>query len=359
MTRWGNPWDKPAIPNSLKKTTELLTIIKQLKYFVEEWNEPENLKVIESLNWVPSKGEKEPLNEIKELITDLKKAVENKKSNLKPSSEKIQQFYDRSKEIIHNTANLYMKLFPNCTKEDAEEKGYIKNVVNASYSRPQDKEAFSDDQTKFFANYDEVVALTVTHEFYHLYSLSFYQNSKRSHTIDSGQLFAAFDILLGEKMDQYMVFTFGIYLDFYLDGIKKQLELTRENKGNGEYPFYSYKNDLQIYSFPAGNNSIMDQNVVIIKKEDLPCYSIQKPPTELNDEYTFEGIDENIGLYGSVLFKDFPKDIQIDEGNHCLVSIYYCLLLYWKKNADVTNLKLLYRYADSGKGEEITSLPKL
>lgn len=60
-----------------------------------------------------------------------------------------------------------------------------------------------------------------------------------------------------------------------------------------------------------------------------------------------------------MLFNNIPDDVKIDKGNYCLATIYYCPLLYWKKDADVIMLKLLSRYIGNDKGQEVSTLPEL
>jgi len=65
-------------------------------------------------------------------------------------------------------------------------------------------------------------------------------------------------------------------------------------------------------------------------------------------------------IYTSVLFNNFPEKYKELEGSEfCLATIYYCVILYWKKDADVTILKTITRYLDSGKGMNVDDLPQL
>ena len=60
-----------------------------------------------------------------------------------------------------------------------------------------------------------------------------------------------------------------------------------------------------------------------------------------------------------MLFSKFPDDTELDKDKYCLATICYCPLRYWKKDADITMLKLLFRYIDSGKGQEVSTLTEL
>lgn len=60
-----------------------------------------------------------------------------------------------------------------------------------------------------------------------------------------------------------------------------------------------------------------------------------------------------------MLFSKFPDDTELDKDKYCLATIYYCPFLYWKNDADITMLKLLSRYIDSGKEQEVSTLPEL
>lgn len=358
MARWKSQWELPFIPESLNETTTLLRLLEQMKNFAQQWVTPGNLKIIDTLNWQPKEGNPQPLEKINEFITKLEESVIKQRENLDLSNDKIQQFNDRSKKIIRGTVYSYEEILQTCSQDSETDR--VKDVINSSYSMPLDKEAFSDDQTKTFLNFDEVVAISIVHEFYRQYSFSYYQHGKRSHTINSEQLFDALDKLIGEKRENYVVVAFGLYLDYYLDGPRKQPEL-KKIKGDGrDYAQYSYKGTLKIHNIPSGDSSIMEQSLAIINVEDLPCYINRIPPEEMIKKYDLKPIENSIQLYSSVLKDNFPEENKnIDTSKHCLATIYYCLLLYWKENADVTILRLVSRYLDSGKGEEIPTLSQL
>lgn len=65
------PWDDPTTPKNPKATTNLLSIIEQMKFFVVEWERENNQKIIDSLGWMPREKDIRPLMKIDQLIEDL------------------------------------------------------------------------------------------------------------------------------------------------------------------------------------------------------------------------------------------------------------------------------------------------
>jgi hypothetical protein len=364
MSNWSDPWNKPKIPISLKEATEYLTIIENLKWFFEDWRKNNVINLINQFGW--NNGDIEKKIEIDEYIDkyidkyidEINAEITKIRKNLQLSSDKIKQFKERSIEIISDTVYSYKCILHECSNPG---NNYVKEVINASYTRPIDKEAFSDDQTKHFADYDEVVASNVVKEFYHLYSLSFYKNSKRFISIDYDNFLQAIEKLIGEKTTHYVVICFGLNLEYFANKLVNQLEKVSGDGRN--YSKYTYKENIEIHSLPSGCNSIMDNNVVIINKDDLPCYQKQEPPEETMAKFKLvSDFDEkkDIILYNSILSNNFPEEhSKLDSNKFCIATIYYCILLYWKKNAEVVNLRLITKYTDTGVGEDISKLKEL
>lgn len=353
---FGNPWEMPVIPRQLDETARLSAIAEQMKWFIEEWMSPDNLKVIELLEWIPKEKQKQPLEIINNLIKELESAVTEKKNSLKRSKKKVEKLNSATGKILRKATDTYASLFKKCENLPSD---YIKNIINVSLINVLEKEAFSDDQTMSFTNFDEFLAESVAYEFFYQCSISIYGQAKQFHTISDEYLFEALDKLIGEQRSDFVVLSFDTYLDFYLKSEKINSELKRIESADESYPQYTYKNDLKIYSLPSNNNPLMENSFAIIKQEDLPCFVVNDPQEKEQEKFKFELVDNELRIYTSVLFEDFPENIKEIENDKCLVSIYYCPLLYWKQDASITVLKTLSRYGDSGKGEDISTLEQL
>ena len=360
------PWQIPAIPDKLNEMSALLSIIEQMMRFVKEWKEKENLSVLKELGWSVenddddnNKRNIDPLDKLNGFKCQLEEAITEKERNLDQSTGKRDQFDKRTKEIIEDNAVVYRRVLDKC---DCDVADLGKDVLNSSRCEKMKQETFSDQQRYTHGNYDEVMAFAMVDDFINLYSLSFYKHKKRHYTINSEDMFGAFDRLIGENRKEYAVIVFGFNLDFYLKDpdVRKSLNIV-DNKSR-QYTKYSYDNDLDIHSLPSAGNGIMNQAVVILKKDDLPCYENYKPTTDIIDRLKLdsEPVDEELKIYTSVLFNDFPEKYKELEGSEfCLATIYYCVILYWEKDADVTILKTITRYLDSGKGMNVDDLPQL
>lgn len=353
---WRDSWEMPTIPRQLDETAQLSTIAERMKWFIEEWMSPDNLKVIELLGWVPKEKQKEPLEMINDLIKKLGSAVIEKKNNLKRSNAKVEKFNSSTGRIIKKTIDPYISLFNKCGAPPSDS---IKNIINVSLKRVMEKEAFSDDQTMSFTNFDEFLAESVAYEFLYQCSISIYGQAKQFHTISDEYLFEALDKLIGEQRSDFVVLSFDTYLDFYLRSGKTNSEFKRIGSADESYPQYSYKTDLKIYSLPSNSNPLLESSFAIVKKEDLPCFVVNDPQEREQKEFKYKLVDEELRIFTSVLFEDFPDNMKEIGSDKCLVTIYYCPLLYWKKDASITILKTLSRYADSGKGIDISTLEQL
>ncbi|MEA4967346.1 MAG: hypothetical protein VB048_04415 [Bacteroidaceae bacterium] len=357
MSSWIKPWETPSIPDSFNECTSWLTIAEQMKYFIEEWEAPDGLKIIDSLGWSAQEGEDQPLQKINQFIEGLKSFNEEKRTNIEHSNDKVKVFNDSSKKIIRKAVKPYLSIIKNCITPSPN---YKKDIINVSISRPMDKEAFSGDQITTFANFDKILAQSVVYEFFYQSSLSVYQHTKGFHTITDEHLFEALDRMIGEKRTEYCVIAFDTYLDFYINEAQVNLNLVKIENGDKNYPEYSYKNDLKIYSLPSNSNPLMKRSLAIIKKEDLPCFVANDPPKETKEKLQLKLIDNVLKVYTSILFGNYlEEDQKMDQHKYCRATIYFCPLLYWKKSAVVTVLKLISRFADSGKGAEISTLPEL
>ncbi|HHX68647.1 MAG TPA: hypothetical protein GX708_11415 [Gallicola sp.] len=347
-------WDAVLLPETLKDVTDLLSIVEQMRFFVDKWESSENIKIIDSLGWMPEGKDFNPKEKINQLINDLEDKIIVLRFKMKPSGNKLVLFNNRSLEIIVPAVEVYQEVFKECSSVPSD---YEKDIINASNSTHFDKEAFSDDQTISFFDFDEVLAYSVVSEFFRLCFMSVYKRARRSFSIDYNELFDTLDKLIGNKQNDYVVIAYGLYLDYYLDGPNKIDGLIK--KGAKISDCYNY-NGIEIFNVSSGGHSESDQYVAIIKKEDRPCFMENDAPDETKDKYGFKvPIDQKLKLYTSVLFNNLPDDVNIDINKYCLATIYYCPFLYWKKNADVTILKLLSRYIDSGKGQKVSTLPEL
>lgn len=284
MASYLDPWELPAIPEKLNEKSALLSTTEQMIRFVEEWNQKENLLVLEELGWNIKDDDIDPLKKLNVYLGELKEAIIEKRKVLSSSKEKLDKFNRRTKEIIENNAVVYTDVLDKCSHDFTN---LDKDIINSSLSQKMEKETLSDDQTYTHINYDEVMALIMMDEFIHLYSLSFYKHKKRHYTINSEEMFSALDRLIGDKRDDYAIINFGIYLDFYLDGSQKQPALNKVIGGSNKYEKFYYKDNLTIHSLPLVGNGLMDQVLVIIKKDDLPCYENYKPTDEIISNSTF------------------------------------------------------------------------
>ena len=250
-----------------------------------------------------------------------------------------------------------------CDEEDINEKVVNKvvnkDVINVSFSHEFSKESFSDDTSKGIFNQDKVMAEGMVIDFMHEYSFKLYNHRERYLKIDSDEMFEAIDWMVGDNKGKYVVINFGYNLDFYLNkGIHKINELEKISEKE-----FTYKNNLKIHCLPSPGNELMDFTFVIIKEEDLPCYTNSEVPDVLKEKFKLEKINtesNDLNIYTSILFDNFPEEKKhLENSEYCLATIYYCIQLYWKKNVDVTILKSFSKLIDSGVATSINELPKL
>lgn len=354
-----DPWQLPVIPRKLNEMAALLSVVEQMLQFVNEWTD--EWDVLNKLGWNVEADDIDPLSKLNEFSEQLQEGIIKKRQSIGRSTKKTIQFNNRTKDIIEKDACVYRDVLDGCHTELNKDL-LIKDIINTSLSQKMKKETFSDESISTHLNFDEIMAETMVRDFLHLYSTSFYKHKKRHFTINSDEMFNAMDRLIGESRDDYIVIVFGLYLDFYLNGPQKQLALSKVEEESNSIVKYNFKDSLEIYSLPSVGNGLMDQVAVIIKKVDLPCYENYEPTNEIiyNLKLDSKPIDKELNIFTSVLFDNFPQRFEnLEDTDYCLATVYYCVLLYWKKDADVTILKTITRYLDSGEGMDISELPKL
>ena len=291
-------------------------------------------------------------------ISEIDKTIEKNKVALILSDSEKKKFDNSTLNIITENSFVYKSVLNECI---SEKETLNKDTINTSLSRVFSKESFADESTKTIVLQDSVMAEGMVLEFNHLYSMSYYKNSKRYFKVDSDDMFKAIDYMIGNKLAEYVVVNFGYYLDYRLKEGPMQVVGLKKGSVN-EYKFI-YKDKLDIYSVPSPGNGLMDYTFVLIKKDDLPCYISNVVPKELENKYKLgrvESDNNDLNIYTSILFNNFPDEHKrLESPTDCLATIYYSIQLCWKKNADLTILKSFSKLVDSGVATPINELPKL
>lgn len=364
LPRMGEPWDFPVYSSSPQTIKNKQYVADQMLYFTELWDKTENKVLFDVVGYEVREGEPIPQLKLKEFLNTLKDNFEQSQKSLEVSERKVGGLKRNTKQILENSAYVYNEILTQC-KENIEESKLIKEIINVSRTRTERKDLFSEKGVINHLNFDEIDAQIAEMDFLSDYSLVFYKHAKRRYTINGDDILQALDQLLANNIEEYAVISFGDYFYSYKSKENSIIRIMEEDEVGGEnrYRPYIYREKLRIYTLPSVDNGVMNSAVLIIKKSDLPCYENYKPNSEFLDERRYkpvDAVDNKLNIFVAVIFDNFPEEHKSLENTElCLVSLYYCVRLFWKKDADVTMLRLLSPYRDSGKGMNINDLPKL
>ncbi len=364
-----NPWDFPYIENNPKKTKASIEAAEQMIRFAEMWVQKDNIETLKILGWSIDL-ETDPIGKLKEFTKSLEQKFEQSQIGLVLSKDRLNNLKNNTIRIIDDNSYIYCDVLKSCSGENVEGNTDYKpiEVIDASITRVAKKDLFSDGGVINNANYDTIDAQIAVRNFVSDYSLMFLKHTKHSYTINSDDCFAALDRMIGSNLGDYTVIAFGVNFYQFTKDRSSEFKLKTESNEQNRYIPYSYKDNLDIHSLPSPKNRVMDNVVLIIKKNNLPCFKNVEPSNDLITNFKLEQAivpetddnNNNLKVFVSVLFDSYPKEYEnLENSDHCLVFIHYCVRFLWKSDSDVTLLKLITPYMDSGNGMNVEELPIL
>lgn len=369
MPNWLEPWKHPQLPHKLKDLYNWQERMEQLSYFIKQWGEEINESILKEMGFTQEK--QKPLEELESFIRIIKENISVKKKNV--VLDKKDEFYETTKSMVSDALEVLSK-FENSKKPNKDKS--ISYLLNGWVKRPFPNEAFSTDVTISHSGAGYIVAQQTVYNLYRDFCQNFFIVKKRMYIIFSEDLFKALDRMIEGKFKKYVVITFDIYLDNYLNGRNKINGFEKSDNKTDEsiVEKYLYKKELEIISFPKTGNTLVGQTLAIIEKNDLPFIESIKPKKEIKKIFFSKDenkLDKEKGIYASLIKLSDETDIQtellekseyknlIDLEAYCLASVFCQKSISWKKDTNITMLRLFYPHIDSGTCTDIKDLPHL
>ena len=299
----------------------------------------------------------EDLNKAKDemgrVLKDIKDGIVIKEKELKKNkpnaADIVEENLSEVKRLVENRLVDY-KQFVKEAKENEDVKTYYLRGVS-SYLFPN--EAFQHDASISYVNMAESVTGASMVNIQQGFASVFYQKKQMFFKINNEEIFAALDKLGLD--DEYVIVTFDIYLDYYLN--KKVSGLAKEND------CYSY-NKVPIIRLHGGPSDLVTHKLFVLKKTDMPSLSYIAPNDDNIKKYVLKQLSEDYKLYGSVvklsehaeLLKGVDQLSKDEALNYSLFNVFVNAKMAWEQQAPVVCLKLMYDLKDNGTTDSIGSV---
>jgi len=349
-----NTMNLPKTPNTINELSIWNQEIEQMKYYINDLlKNTELLSETEipefSDEWLEKNNKLHPTKLIDALAQKVKEDYDRIEKEQPISISKQEQFKQSTKEIITKTFTNY-KLINNAID-------FIGDTISYwSHGRNQvlDKKAFAEDQDISNANFDSFIASAVAMEYSIRISESFYfALNKKRYILKSEEVFSAID-KLNLDSDKFIIISFGIYFDFYIDSLKVN-NLTKLNDN-----IFSYKG-LRILNYDTCNWQTVGNTFFVLQIDDLPRIESKSVNPEKVSKFqltAFEDLKEQgIFLYTGVVDLNKEKELRDEVAlsvtdsdlTKCVIaSVALDTEIKWKKNVKCIGIKIYEQFDDRG-----------
>ncbi len=338
------PLDFPTIPSTQQEKNNWINSLDYFSKLVEDiLSNNELLKTLgfEKLTkqWCDENGKTFPLVFISQLKDKISEEFEKEKVEQQVSHEKLNQFKETTKKLLDKTFNSVQLII-----NEKIEKVEYDNWYYSGSKMLFEKSSFAENQEAAHLNYDSFVAGQVSKDFMLAISQTAFLKKKKSYLIKSSEIFDAVDKIV-KSGGSYVILNFGIHIPYYLspNNIKG---LTKNNYNN-----------IPIINLSPYYKELIGESFFILKKEDLPRILFNTVDEEFIDKYKLEKLSEKHNFYGNVVDLNGNQDL-INEllekypEEQLQKSVLVCVLLNatikWKKNIDITQLRLFSEYNNKG-----------
>lgn len=283
-------------------------------------------------------------------INDLKSGIKNKigqqKLEAKLSDEKINNFYNKSNEIISNAFASYKPIF--IEKSEEHSKSELKLSVNGERTL-MSKSAFTDNDIPFL-NYDTFFAESIA-----LYKIKRYipnafliARTKR-YLLNRENLLFALSKIIGDNNDIVII---GIQIGYQTKEILDKSE---------------FKNSTRY--IPSEEYHSQD-TLFVLRKDDLPAIEHRDIKEEEKKELQLKCINEHLKIYASVIdinleenktLKDkwnLNKDLD-NEDLKVQLTIAFLSIIYWKNEREVIQINIASEFREQGIQNDINDVEPL
>jgi hypothetical protein len=341
--------DFTSLPNLPESVTELSNWLDSTSYFEKCLNDIlENKSLFAELgynNIIETKKD-----EFHQFIENLKTAIKEKigqqKLNANLSVPKIENFYEKSNEIISAAFSEYEPLF--VEKDNSFDDSELKLTVNGAKTL-MSKSAFTEDDIPHI-NYDSVFAGSIaTNSIKRLIPNSFSIARTRRYLFNSKNILTALDKIIGDSNEALVV---GVNIGFNL---KEELSKSKFKNNIEYYPSTEYQSQNTFY---------------ILNKYDLPAFEHKDIKEEEIEELQLVPINEGLKVYASIIdinteankeiksrwsLKDEPENLDLKVQ----IAISFLSVIYWKNDRDVVQVNIASEFKEQGIQNDINDIEPL
>ena len=351
--------DMPSLPQTLQEKRRWNDELDSLKKIVDDYlTKKEVLKQLDlgglsSPKWFTENNKTCPDDLINKYRQTIQDDIEQTKQTQGVDKDKKKKFEDATKHIISGTYKEYAELFGVTIDKD------YNNLFYKGRYQLMEKEAFANDQEVSYANFDTIVAETVSIELKRDMLNIFMLMSKSQYLLSEQVLFEAINKLELNK-DDFSIIAIGVNLN-YFKAIEKEL---KENNGKWRY------NGIPIIEIWNTMNEFFTQSFIIIKNEDLPCIIHNIISEEKLKKYKLENIDKSNNTYTSIInlneseFSGVKDEVAkssnlLDLSKKVLVCVDMSTEIRCKKSAKCLQLKVFSQFYDKGIPNKLNNIKNI
>lgn len=334
-----------GLPDNQAQLAKYRRDLDVLKYWLEKVKGNKDalatirLARVEDIGNDAEEGERTPM----QIIDEIQKSIDEKLTDLKQHQpndpEKVENYENEVSGRLIKAMSPFGEIWG---KRFSRDTCYN---LDSSISQLYPSTAFQANPDIGHGGIEDCMFHGLWHSFSHYLASSFYQERMQAdYTIDSDNLFAAFDRL--DVKGSHFAVVFGIHIDYYIgrvDGLVKDRDR-----------IYSYKGMKMMLS--DSPTSYFSKRVYIMRYDDRPYIEFHEPSAEQKSIMELKKFNE-YGLWMSIQKVEGHED-QLSEKNlkdlgdeKNLYSMFHALWtpkLYFKEQYERVCIKVNYRMTDEG-----------
>lgn len=336
------PLDFPQLPQDQLAIGSWIEGIPMFRSMVKE--HLENLSLLKALGldfitreWATASGKTYPIDFLDELEERLKNTYEQNAVELQIDQQKVNQFYQRTSEIVNATLAIFQKLIGD-EKHSGEQDTWF--VTGGTMVFPKD--AYGNAPQAHYMDYDTFLGHRVGDRIKQGVAQTLMLKKDRTYVLQRKDIFKGVEALGVDK--NHVIVALGVDLE----------GLNRDFNVNG----LESDNFRGLPIIPLPRLPRIRDALFIFRKECLPNLEFLELEKSVTETYEPELIDRDIQLYAKVLdfHRTSPKvlekflDGKTEEELH--KSVLLCAFIHWKiswpSNMEMVHLRVYSEYREEG-----------
>lgn len=283
------------------------------------------------------------ISQVETLLENLKISMEQQKKTLPLSQEKIQKLNHTISKIIEYEFSTYWSIFPQKSVENDETQSNC-IIFNSPIVKREimPTEAFANDQTMGYLNFNEVLGQNIVYEFRYLWLNYLNRLKSQNYNLTTNNIAKALYRLNIDK-EKHVILGFKVNWHNCFQKLEKC----------GECKLVT-PDGILLYDFPGVYPTELSNIIIILNKEDLPQLIFQKPKVLEFEKYKPECINQKYNLYTSILKLNENPELMKEcrkNGSYTEEQLQQSVLISTELNVKVSwklNIKMvLIRISDS------------